>query len=61
MPPLLNAGSLLGFMREDIKEQLGIAYDIPFLIGGQIRRWQCLEPVCRKGILLLYQEQRLLW
>lgn len=34
MPPLLNAGSLLGFMREDIKEQLGIAYDIPFLIGG---------------------------
>ena len=33
MPPLLHAGSLLGLVKEDMKEQLKIAYDIPFLVG----------------------------
>lgn len=34
MPRLMEAGSLLGYVKEELKQSLGIPYDIPFIVGG---------------------------
>ena len=62
MPRLMEAGSLLGYVKEELKQFLGITYDIPFIVGGaDTHRLPCWAPVSKKVTLRLCPEQHPPW